>query len=83
MLFMDSTAIVGRSKNYEEFYAETDTKMALREARMRGINPFCITVDNRGQDYMHHIFGQVNYIIINDVEALPTKLTETYKNLTT
>jgi len=50
---------------------------------MKGINPFCITVDNRGQDYLEYIYGNVSYIIIDDVNALPAKLTETYKNLTT
>ncbi|KNZ69385.1 hypothetical protein Tfer_2023 [Thermincola ferriacetica] len=71
------------TKDYEEFYAETDTRMCLREAKMKGINPFCITVDRKGQDYLEYIFGNVNYIIIDDINALPTKLTETYKNLTT
>lgn len=73
----------GLSKDYEPLYSETDTRMALREAKMKGINPFCITVDRDGQQYMDYIFGNVSYIIIDDVNALPTKLTETYKNLTT
>lgn len=73
----------GLTKDYEQLYAETDTRMALREAKMKGINPFCITVDSKGQEYMEYIFGNVSYIIIDDVTALPTKLTETYKNLTT
>lgn len=73
----------GLSRDYEQFYAETDTRMALREARMQGINPFCITMDNKGQEYMEYIFGNVSYIIIDDVMALPVKMTEIYKNLTT
>ncbi len=73
----------GLTEDYEEFYPETDTRMALREAKMRGVNPFCITVDSKGKEYLEYIFGNVSYIIIDDVQALPTKLTETYKNLTT
>lgn len=73
----------GLTSDYERFYPESDTRMALREAKMKGINPFCITVDSKGQEYLEHIFGNVNYIIIDNVLALPTKLTETYKNLTT
>ncbi|MBU7007138.1 nitric oxide reductase activation protein NorD [Phosphitispora fastidiosa] len=73
----------GMTKDYEPLYPESDTRMALREAKMKGVNPFCITVDTKGQEYMDFIFGNVNYIIIDDVNALPTKLTETYKNLTT
>jgi len=49
---------------------------------MKGINPFCITVDSRGKEYLEYIFGNVSFIIIDDVNALPVKLTETYKNLT-
>lgn len=73
----------GLTKDHEEFYAEMDTRVALREAKMRGVNPFCITVDHKGKDYLDYIFGNVSYIIIDDVTMLPTKLTETYKNLTT
>ena len=73
----------GMTKDYEPLYPESDTRMALREDKMKGVNPFCITVDTKGQEYMDFIFGNVNYIIIDDVNALPTKLTETYKNLTT
>lgn len=74
----------GLSKeDYEPLYPESDTMMCLREARMKGVNPFCITVDTKGEEYLEYIFGNVSYIIINDVNALPTKLTETYKNLTT
>ncbi len=73
----------GLTADYEELYPETDTRMALREAKMKGVNPFCITVDSKGKEYLEYIFGNVSYIIIDDVQALPTKLTETYKNLTT
>ncbi len=72
----------GLTKEYEEYYTEADTKMALRETKMKGVNPFCITVDSQGQDYMNHIYGNVNYIIIDNVNHLPIKLTEIYKNLT-
>jgi len=73
----------GVKEDFEQFYAETDTRMALRESKMKGVNPFCITVDAKGKDYLEYIFGNISYIIIDDVHALPTKLTETYKNLTT
>ncbi|MHB9095308.1 MAG: VWA domain-containing protein [Eubacteriales bacterium] len=73
----------GLSKEHEEYYAEADTRVALREAKMKGINPFCITVDNKTRDYLEYIYGNVSYIIIDDVNSLPTKLTEIYKNLTT
>lgn len=73
----------GVKEDFEQFYAETDTRMALRESKMKGVNPFCITVDAKGKEYLDYIFGNVSYIIIDDIHALPTKLTETYKNLTT
>lgn len=66
-----------------EKYAREDTKVALREARRRGIHPFCVTVDREAKDYLEHMFGEVNYIIIDDIKTLPEKLPMIYRRLTT
>lgn len=63
-------------------YAMEDTKMALAEARRRGVNAFCITVDPTGQDYLEDLFGTNRYTVIQNVEHLPTKLPRIYRNLT-
>lgn len=67
----------------EMLYPQEDTRMALWEAKSNGIIPFCLTVDKQAKQYMDNIFGQVGYILINDVAMLPAKLPEIYRRLTT
>ena len=64
-------------------YALEDTKMALREARMKGIHPFCITIDREANDYIRKMYGDVRYTIIDNVTALPDRLPQIYRRLTT
>ncbi|OAT85554.1 VWA domain-containing protein [Desulfotomaculum copahuensis] len=66
----------------DTFYAREDCRMALREARMKRITTFCITVDRRGTDYLEDIFGDAGYVVIDDVTLLPLKLPDLYKRLT-
>jgi len=63
-------------------YAMEDTKMALAEAKRAGVNPFCITVDPKGPDYLEDLFGLNGYTVIQNVGHLPTKLPRIYRNLT-
>lgn len=63
-------------------YAQEDVRVALQELKMYGITPFALTVDRRGKEYLEHIFGQVNYLVMNQVEDLPIKLPEVYRRLT-
>ena len=67
---------------YKDDYSLEDTKMALREARMMGIEPFCITIDRAADQYLRRMYGDVRYIIIDDVEGLPDKLPKIYHRLT-
>lgn len=64
-------------------YAVEDTRMALWEGRTRGINSFCITVDKKSRDYLPRMYGEANYTIIDNIEALPMSLPLIYKKLTT
>jgi nitric oxide reductase activation protein len=70
-------------RQYVERYAQEDTRMALREARMQGVHPFCITVDRFAQRYLSRMYGQVHYTIIDQVTALPGRLPVIYRRLTT
>ncbi|MBI4793437.1 MAG: hypothetical protein HY789_12105 [Deltaproteobacteria bacterium] len=63
-------------------YAIEDTRHALIEAKMAGIHPFCITIDREAQEYMGHMFGEINYTFINDVRKLPLRVPEIYRLLT-
>jgi hypothetical protein len=67
---------------YKDDYSLEDTKMALREARMKGIEPFCITIDREADRYLRRMYGDVRYIVIDDVEGLPDKLPKIYHRLT-
>jgi hypothetical protein len=63
-------------------YAVEDTKMALWEGRTRGISSYCITVDKKSRDYLPHMYGEANYTIIDNIDALPISLPLIYKKLT-
>lgn len=68
---------------YADEYSLEDTKMALREARMRGVEPFCITVDREADDYLRRMYGEVRYLIIDNIASLPERLPRIYQRLTT
>ncbi len=68
---------------YRGEYGIEDTRMALIEAKRSGIHPFCITIDKEGHDYLPHMYGAVNYTLINDVRKLPLRVSDIYRRLTT
>ena len=66
----------------EKEYAVHDTKMALTEARRKGITPFCLTVDKAGNDYLKTMCQDMGYEVLADIAALPSRLPTLYRNLT-
>jgi nitric oxide reductase NorD protein len=77
----------GRPDDYGDKYRGTygieDTRQALIEAKRDGIHPFCITLDTEAKDYLPHMYGAVNYIVIDEVRKLPLKVSDIYRKLTT
>ena len=76
----------GKPEDYDDYkgeYAIEDTRHALIEAKARGIHPFCITIDKKAHDYIGHMYGEVNYIFVDEVRKLPVRLPEIYRTLTT
>lgn len=76
----------GKPEDYDGYkgaYAIEDTRHALIEAKGLGIHPFCITVDKEAHAYMAHMYGEVNYIFIDEIGKLPQRMPEIYRNLTT
>ncbi len=76
----------GKPEDYDDYkgeYAIEDTRHALIEAKAKGIHPFCITIDKQAHDYIGHMYGEVNYIFVNEVRKLPIRLPEIYRVLTT
>lgn len=68
---------------YQDEYALEDTKAALREAKVQGVHPFCVTVDAEAPGYLARMYGDVCYLIIDRAQSLPERLPRIYRTLTT
>jgi nitric oxide reductase activation protein len=64
-------------------YGIQDTRVALQEARRKGIHTFCITVDREGKSYLPDMCGADQFIVIENVARLPQLLPKIYRGLTT
>jgi len=62
-------------------YGLHDTMMALLEAKKEGIRPFCITVDQSGNDYLRKMCDPSNYLVIKDIHSLPETLPKVVESL--
>lgn len=75
----------GRPEDYDDGgdrrYLHEDTRMAVKEAVMRGVHPFCITVDPSANQYLPQIFGHGHYLVLDNIDSLPRKLPEIYLRL--
>ncbi len=67
---------------YRGEYGIEDTRMSLIEAKRAGIHPFCITIDETARDYLPHLYGAVNWVLVDDVKKLPLKVSDIYRRLT-
>ena len=75
----------GKPDDYDTYrgaYGIEDTRQALIEARRNGIHSFCITIDTEAKDYLPHMYGAVNYAVIDEVRKLPLKVSDIYRRLT-
>ena len=75
----------GKPEDYDDYkgdYAIEDTRHSLLEAKAKGIHPFCITIDHQAHEYMAHMYGEVNYIFIDKIKQLPSRMSEIYRTLT-
>ena len=68
--------------HYEGRYGIEDTRKALSAAKQQGLRPFCVTIDQEAHDYLPHIFGKHNFIIIRKPSELPAKLPLLYAQIT-
>lgn len=64
-------------------YAREDTKIALRQAKINNITPFCITIDRESEEQLRDLYGEVGYTIIDNVLSLPERMPAIYRRLTT
>ena len=75
----------GKPDDYDGYrgeYGIEDTRQALAEAKRAGIHPFCITIDQQAREYLPHMYGAVNYTLIDDVRQLPIRVSSVYRQLT-
>ena len=55
--------------------------MALIEAKNQAVRPFCITVDQAGNDYLRKMCDPRSYLIIKDIYSLPEILPKVVESL--
>ncbi|HET7229388.1 MAG TPA: VWA domain-containing protein [Longimicrobium sp.] len=67
--------------HYQGRYAVEDTRQAVNEARAGGIFPFCVTVDQKGGEYLSRIFGASGHMILHHPEHLPLALLKVVRGL--
>lgn len=67
---------------YEGRYGIEDTRQAILEAEKKGLQPFCVTIDEKAEDYLPYLFGKNAYMLIKNAQQLPAKLPQLYLRLT-
>jgi nitric oxide reductase NorD protein len=67
---------------YEGRYGIEDTRVALHEARQQGLRPFCVTIDEKANSYLPHLFGPSGYVVIRKPSELPRELPLLYAQIT-
>lgn len=67
---------------YEGRYGIEDTRVAIHEARIAGLQPFCVTIDEHSGDYLPHLFRTNSYVVIRRAADLPKELPLLYARLT-
>jgi hypothetical protein len=63
-------------------YAVHDTRQALNEARRADINPFVLTIDSQGNDYLRAMCDGLDYEVLEDINQLPSRLLVLYRRMT-
>ena len=68
---------------YRGSYGIEDTRKALIETRHLGVHPYCITIDTDAREYLTHMYGETDFIIIDQADKLPQRIADIYRRLTT
>jgi nitric oxide reductase NorD protein len=83
LLFLLSDGKPNDEDEYGDTYGIEDTRQAVAEARVQGVNLFCLTVDHQGSIYLPQMFGPHGYTILWDIIQLPRRLPAIYRRITT
>ncbi len=49
---------------YEGRYGIEDMRRAIIEAEKKGLQPFCVTIDEKAEDYLPYLFGSNSYVLV-------------------
>lgn len=63
-------------------YLRHDTKKAVEDLAMMGINTYCLTLDPLADRYVARIFGENRYSIVDHVQRLPERLPAVFAAIT-
>ena len=59
----------GKPDHYDHLYRGEydieDTRRAWFEARLAGIHLFCVAIDEEGADYLPHLYGAANHVVLS------------------
>ena len=67
---------------YEGRFGVEDTRHAIICAKKLGLQPFCVTIDEKGSRYLPHLFGSDGYAVIRNPLQMPRLLPRLYAQLT-
>lgn len=82
LLFLLSDGKPNDVDRYEGRYGIEDTRKAIQDAQRQGIVPFCVTIDNRANEYLPYLFGHQHYVVVHHAQQLPARLPQLYARLT-
>lgn len=66
---------------YEGRYGLEDTRQASVEAKLQGVNLFCLTVDRQAAQYLPAVFGPGQYALLQRPDLLPLALLDWLQRL--
>ena len=66
---------------YAGRYGIEDTRQAVAEARLQGLQAFCLTVDREAPAYLPRVFGPRGFAVLQHPERLPAVLVEMLRSL--
>lgn len=56
----------------------SDARHAVMQARRQGVQVFCVSLDPQADVYVSRIFGLAHYLVLDQVEYLPERLTRLF-----
>lgn len=81
LLLMLSDGKPNDADGYAGRYGVEDMRQAVTEARLQGIAPFCLTIDQQAAHYLPYVFGPQQYALLARPALLPAILLDWLRQL--